>query len=134
MAEDTAPDSWLAAQEMVDIWPDVSADFPVSGTCRRLRDALLGLPASTAGWLDVAVLIRQVLLEQDAQHGKALPLRVPATPPFPRGDNGPTRAARLCPPLVGSSLLLQSPGTLRSDQANLKRRVPRTCAGCTWAR
>ena len=65
------------------MWPDVSADFPVSGTCRRLRDALLGLSASTAGWLDVAVLIRQVLLEQDARHGRALALRVPATMPFP---------------------------------------------------
>ena len=83
MAEEDAPDSWLAAQEMLDLWPDVPADFPVSGPCRRLRDALLELSAATAGWLDVAVLVRQVLLEQDARHGKALALRVPATLPFP---------------------------------------------------
>jgi superfamily II DNA/RNA helicase len=65
------------------MWPDVSADFPLSGACRRLRDALLDLSASSAGWLDVAVLVRQVLLEQRARHGNALALRVPATLPFP---------------------------------------------------
>jgi superfamily II DNA/RNA helicase len=83
MAKVTAPDSWLAAQELLDLWPDTSSSFPVSGTCRRLRDALLGLSAGTAGRLDVAVLVRQVLLEQDARHGKALALKVPAALPFP---------------------------------------------------
>jgi superfamily II DNA/RNA helicase len=83
VTEESVQDSWLAAQELLDMWPEVSADFPVSGTCRRLRDALLGLSASTAGWLDVAVLVRQVLLEQDARHEKALALRVPDAMPFP---------------------------------------------------
>ena len=49
------------------------------GTTRRLRDALMG----SAGWLDVAALIRQVLLEQAARHGVRLPLTVPAALPFP---------------------------------------------------
>ena len=83
MAEETAPDSWARAQEIVNAWPAVPADFPRPGTSRRLRDALVALPSGGAGWLDIAALIRQVLLEQDARHGVRLPLTVPATPPFP---------------------------------------------------
>src|ERR1019366_6494239 len=56
---------------------------PAEGTCRRLRDALAGLPTAEAGWQDVASLIRQVLLDHAARQGIQVPLRVPATPQFP---------------------------------------------------
>lgn len=79
MAEDTASDSWARAQELVNTWPDVPTEFPASGTTRRLRDAL----GDSVGWLDVAALIRQVLLEQEARYGVRLALTVPAAPPFP---------------------------------------------------
>jgi ATP-dependent DNA helicase RecQ len=65
------------------VWPTVTADLPASGTCQRLRDALVGLGGKAAGWLDVAALIRQVLLEQDARHGVRLSLAVPSVEPFP---------------------------------------------------
>lgn len=83
MPEETAPDSWKVAQELVDMWPAVPTDLPASGTSRRLRDALAAFPTDRADWLDVAALIRQVLLQQDARHGGHWPLTVPAAPPFP---------------------------------------------------
>lgn len=79
MAKETAPDSWARAQELINSWPDVPLEFPASGTTRRLRDALAG----SADWLDIAALIRQVLLEQDARNRIRLPLIVPTAPPFP---------------------------------------------------
>lgn len=83
MAKETAPDAWKVAQDLVNTWPAVPADFPASGTSRRLRDALVELPRGRADWLDVAALIRQVLLEQDARYEVPLALTVPAAQPFP---------------------------------------------------
>jgi superfamily II DNA/RNA helicase len=42
----------------------------------------VALPADGAGWLDVAALIRQVLLEHQARHGTTARLTVPAEAPF----------------------------------------------------
>lgn len=76
-------DTWLRAQNLIQAWPDVP-DLAVSGTCRRLRDALAGVGAGTVGWNDIAGLIRQILLEHEATHGgRRLPIRVPQAPPFP---------------------------------------------------
>lgn len=83
VAEVTAPDSWARAQEIVNAWPAVPVDLPASGTSRRLRDALVALSSGGADWLDVAALIRQVLLEHNARHGVRWRLTVPATYPFP---------------------------------------------------
>lgn len=74
-------DNWACAQKLLLSWPAVSVDFPASGTCRRLRDALTG--PLEAGWQDLAALIRQVLLEQVARQGIAIPLGVPGGSPFP---------------------------------------------------
>ena len=49
----------------------------VSGTCRRLRDALRGVSSAGAGWRDIAALVRQILLEQQAHTGATMHLRVP---------------------------------------------------------
>lgn len=83
MADAEAPDSWACAQGMLDAWPALPADFAASGTCLRLRDALVALPGNGAGWLDVAALIRQVLLEQEARHAVVYPLTVPGNPLLP---------------------------------------------------
>lgn len=53
------------------------------GTCRRLRDALLGGGSSQAGWRDIAALVRQVLLEQQASTGATMHLRVPLRSSLP---------------------------------------------------
>src|SRR5690348_17143466 len=74
-------DDWACAQRLLLAWPTVAADSPAAGTCRRLRDALTG--PLEAGWQDLAALIRQVLLEQVARRGTAVPLRVPRVSPFP---------------------------------------------------
>lgn len=76
-------DDWACAQALLRSWPAVPADYPAGGTCRRLRDALTGLPKAEAGWQDVASLIRQALLEHEARQSVQIPLRVPAMPPFP---------------------------------------------------
>jgi superfamily II DNA/RNA helicase len=68
---------------MLNAWPDVPEDFAASGTCGRLLDAVAALPGGGADWLDVAALIRQVLLEQEARRSGPVPLRVPAASPFP---------------------------------------------------
>lgn len=76
-------DDWACAQGMLRAWPGIPPDYPAEGTCRRLRDALIGLPGAEAGWQDLASLARQVLLEHAARHGFQVPLRVPGGPPFP---------------------------------------------------
>lgn len=76
-------DDWACAQGMLQSWPTIPPDHPAEGTCRRLRDALIGLSTAEAGWQDVSSLARQVLLEHTARHGVQVPLRVPASPPFP---------------------------------------------------
>ncbi|MFI7577999.1 protein DpdF [Micromonospora sp. NPDC049497] len=78
-----ATDGWACAQELWRTWPQVPADFPASGTCARLRDALAGLNAGIAGWRDVAALTRQVLLENEARHGGNWPLTIPSGPALP---------------------------------------------------
>lgn len=83
MADPEAPDSWACAQDMLAAWPDLPKNFAASGTCRRLRDALVTLPDGGAGWLDIAALVRQVLLEQEARHKVAHPLIVPGDPLLP---------------------------------------------------
>ena len=86
MAEESGPDSWSTTQEIVNAWPAVSVALPASGTSRRLRDALVALPAGGAGRLDVAALIRQVLLEHQARHGTTARMTVPAEAPFPMSE------------------------------------------------
>ena len=76
-------DDWACAQGMLRVWPAIPPDHPAEGTCRRLRDALIGLPDAEAGWQDLASLTRQVLLEHAARHGVQVPLRVPGGLPFP---------------------------------------------------
>src|SRR3982751_898163 len=78
-----AADGWSCAQELWKNWPEVAAGFPATGSCARLRDALVGLTAGRAGWRDVAGLTRQVLLENDARQGGDWPLVVPADPALP---------------------------------------------------
>lgn len=74
---------WSRAQEILEAWPAVTADMSVEGTCRRLRDALVALPSGGAGWRDVAVLVRQVLLEHEARRNVTAPLAVPIDDRFP---------------------------------------------------
>src|ERR1700729_4064604 len=76
-------DGWACAQEMLHSWPAIPPDHPAEATCRRLRDALIGLSDGEADWQDIACLTRQVLLEHTARHGVRVPLRVPVGPPFP---------------------------------------------------
>ncbi len=76
-------DDWACAQALLQSWPAIPADYPAEGTCRRLQEALAGLPTAEADWQDLASLIRQVLLEHAARQGIQVPLRVPATPQFP---------------------------------------------------
>jgi len=49
----------------------------VVGTCRRLRDALVGVGVGMAAWRDIAALVRQILLEQQAHAGATMHLRAP---------------------------------------------------------
>jgi superfamily II DNA helicase RecQ len=76
-------DDWACAQAMLHAWPAIPPDHPAEGTCRRLRDALIGLSSAEADWHDIACLVRQLLLEHAARHGVQVPLRVPGGPEFP---------------------------------------------------
>lgn len=73
-----ATDGWACAQALWATWPEPSTHFPATGTCARLRDALVGLERGVAGWRDVASLTRQVLLENEARHGGRWPLTIPS--------------------------------------------------------
>ena len=67
---------WIQAKHLYATWPDVSVPEAATGTVRRLADALQGLITGAAGWRDVAVLTRQVLLEASARENE-FPLLVP---------------------------------------------------------
>lgn len=80
------PDDWGCAQKLLNAWPADLADFESSGTCLRLREALIGLGSGDAGWRDVAALVRQVLLESAATQARAIPLVVPVGAGMPTRD------------------------------------------------
>ncbi|NBE85420.1 protein DpdF [Micromonospora rubida] len=68
-------DDLATAQQLLEDHGD-GAGQQVSGTCRRLRDALRGSESDEAGWYDVAALVRQILLEQHARTQFAADIRV----------------------------------------------------------
>lgn len=78
-----ATGDWKSAQKLLDAAPSDLLAIPVAGTCLRLRDALVGLKHGTAGWRDIASLVRQVLLECEATRGTAPALTVSTDPPMP---------------------------------------------------
>ena len=73
-------DDIAAAQAALNAWPDSvlpSPTWQISDACRRLIDALGGLHADAAGWLDIAALIRQVLLTARVTYGGRPTLSIP---------------------------------------------------------
>ncbi|MEU6798689.1 protein DpdF [Nonomuraea wenchangensis] len=79
-----ALDDWACAQRLL---RTTSAEeltaIPASGTCLRLQDALRGLRTGSAGWRDLAALVRQILLEAEAVRGVQPPLVVPRSVMMP---------------------------------------------------
>jgi ATP-dependent DNA helicase RecQ len=71
-----ADDGWYAAQRMFHDWSRLPDSAEFVGTSRRLADALRGVADGSAGLLDVAVLVRQVLLEAAAGDNRS-PITVP---------------------------------------------------------
>ena len=122
MAEGTAADSWSAAQEILNAWPAEPADLSVTGTSRRLRDALAALPTGRVGWLDIAALIRQVLLEHQARHGTTARMMVPARRHFRQAGNGSAQAVRPFRPELGSFPCWPSRGNRRPGPGSPPRR------------
>jgi ATP-dependent DNA helicase RecQ len=127
-------DDWACAQELLRKWSTISTDFPATGTCRRLRDALYGLSTTGVGRQDVASLVRQALLEHDARQGVQIPLRVRAAPPFPtrqqwqqagcnavaEGPEFSVSAKRWHPPVSpGESEAIAAENLLRAHQTRL---------------
>lgn len=58
----------------------------LSDACRRALDALRGLGSSVTGWLDIAALVRQVLLTSRVTYGGSPSLTVPSEAPWPNVD------------------------------------------------
>lgn len=77
------------AQDAINTWPESGdARVAIGDACRRLVDALhtfrnLG---TSAGWRDVAGMIRQVLLTDQHVFGGTPQLAVPTAPPWPTVD------------------------------------------------
>lgn len=79
-------DSWTGAQELFNAWPRPVQHPKCEGVLRRLHDAMTGLVIGAASPLDVAVLVRQVLLEAAAR-GNHTGLEVPAGPSLPEHEH-----------------------------------------------
>lgn len=76
-------------QATLDSWPDAPVSFAnqdLSDACRRALDALPGLSTGESGWLDVAGLVRQVLLVSSVTYGHTASLLAPIEPPMPTAD------------------------------------------------
>jgi ATP-dependent DNA helicase RecQ len=79
-------DDIAAAQAALNSWPEpVTRDptFQISDACRRLVDAIAGLNDRTAGWRDVAALVRQVLITTRVTYGGHPTLTIPAHDAWP---------------------------------------------------
>ena len=89
-----------AAQSALAAWPQTMSLDPtwtVSDACRRLLHAMVGLSDHSAGWRDVASLIRQVLLTQRVTYGGQPSLSVPAGPPWPSSEQWEAVSCRTTP-------------------------------------
>lgn len=77
-------------QAAFDQWPQsdpASADQRhLSDACQRVLDALSNLANGASGWLDVAGLVRQVLLTCAVTYGGSPSLRVPVVDKWPTAD------------------------------------------------
>ncbi|MFW6600444.1 protein DpdF [Propionibacteriaceae bacterium Y2011] len=79
-------DDITASQAALAAWPGtipLDPAWAISDACRRLLDAMAGLSNGTAGWRDVASLIRQVLLTTRVTYGGNPSLAVPAGAAWP---------------------------------------------------
>lgn len=76
-------------QAALDTWPNApapAAGLDLSDACRRVLDALPGLSTGESGWLDVAGLIRQVLLVSSITYGSTASVMVALDPLMPTAD------------------------------------------------
>src|SRR4051794_23760884 len=97
-----------ALQAALDAWPEPPAtatatNQDLSDVCRRALDALPGLSAGESGWLDIAGLVRQVLLVSTVTYNNSASVLVPLDPEMPTAvqwndvdcDAVPTQDGRL---------------------------------------
>ncbi|NYI97117.1 superfamily II DNA helicase RecQ [Streptomonospora nanhaiensis] len=96
-----AYDGWAEASRLFAEWPKSNVERELSGTVRRLRDALAGLDDGSAGWRDIAAITRQVLLEAHAR-GNQTPLVIPSVPQFPTQDQWEEAHCRVLPTAEGT--------------------------------
>lgn len=76
-------------QAALDVWPESAAPGPVqdlSDACRRALDTLPGLSTGESGWLDIAGLVRQVLLISTVTYNNTASVLVPLDPVMPTAD------------------------------------------------
>ncbi len=106
-----ATDDWMCAQQLLRAWPAVPKDYPADGTCRRLRDALLAVAAGEAGWRDIASLVRQILLAEQARQGTHVPLAVPQAAGLPTQEQWQQMECKAIPdgPMLSVSAQLWHP-------------------------
>ena len=89
-----------AAQSALAAWPQANSLDPtwtISDACRRLLHALVGLSDQSAGWRDVASLIRQVLLTQRVTYGGQPSLSVPSGTAWPSSEQWEAVSCRTRP-------------------------------------
>jgi ATP-dependent DNA helicase RecQ len=74
-------------QAAVAAWPTPPDEAASGDAARRLLDAIADLPRDRCGPGDVAALVRQVLLEDQARFGGDPRLVLPAAAPWPSSDD-----------------------------------------------
>lgn len=78
-----------ALQSALDARPEATAPIvnkDLSDACRRALDALPGLSTGESGWLDIAGLVRQVLLVSTVTYNNTASVLVPLDPLMPTAD------------------------------------------------
>ena len=78
-----------ALQAAIDQWPEAASagdGQDLSDACRRALDALPGLATGASGWLDIAGLIRQVMLISDVTYTGTASVVLPTTDGMPTAD------------------------------------------------
>lgn len=97
-------DDISAARSALAAWPTPilqDASWDISDACRRLLHAATGLAAGSAGWRDVASLVRQVLLTSRTTYLGQPSLSVPAVSPWPSAEQWAEVHCRAAPDAVG---------------------------------
>ena len=124
-------DDLAVLQGAMEDWPEAPrVSGEISDACRRVIDALPGLVTGQTGWMDIASLVRQVLLTSEHTWNGSPSLRVPQADPWPSGAQWSSVGCRSTPFKDSQLLIRASDWYPRTAGDAWDERAEAQCAAC----